>query len=355
MSKDSKTEQPTQKRMRDALKKGQVIVSKELYSFFAILGLFLGFAFLLPMVSNKCALYLRGLISNAGNFAFDGETFNVSLSVVLKKVMWFCIPFFLILFLLGLFANFSHHLRFVFSWHSLALRLENLSPMKGIEKMISFKNFVELLKSCLKILVVCALLYFLICKNLVSLHRYLDFSAQAIVAMLYDNTMTVLGVFVLITGVIGIGDYLFQRRQYFTNLKMTKQELRDESRETEGNPEMKKRMRKQMAKQLARSVVSAIQRADVLVTNPEHFAVALEYKEKYMHAPFVTAKGQDEMALQMKSLARENRIVIVQNPKLARSLYEDLEINEPIAVKHYEIVAQVLNYALSLRKARQKW
>lgn len=353
--KEAKTEQPTQKRARDALKKGQVIASKEVYSFFSILGFFICLIFLLPGIATKYALYLRGVISNAGDFIVVDGYLGRLMQMMLGKIMWICIPFFLILLTCGIIANFAHHFRFVLSLHTLQPRLSALSPIKGLQRIFSFKNFIELCKSCLKILIVGSLLYFLVKSGIKYLPIYIDLSAQAIVKTLYNKILLIAGFASLIIGIGAVADYLFQRREYFTNLKMTKQEIKDEYREAEGDPETKRRIRRQMIKQLRYSVVVAIQKADVLLTNPDHVAIALEYKAKLMNAPCVTAKGLGEVAMHMKHIAKESGVVIIENKKLARSLYSSTEINQTIAPKYYDAVAQVIGYAYDLTKKRKKW
>ena len=211
--KEAKTEQPTQKRTQDALKKGQVIVSKELYSFFAILGFFLCLIFLLPTVTTKYALYLRGVISNAGDFIIADGGLGKLLHSVLSKVVSICAPFFLILLIFGLIANFIHHFRFVLSWHTLHPSLSVLSPIRGLRRIFSFKNFIELCKSCLKLLIIGLLLYFLVKSGIEYLPIYLDFSAQAIVKTLYNKMLLIAGFACLIMGIIAFADYLFQDRK----------------------------------------------------------------------------------------------------------------------------------------------
>ncbi len=353
--KESKTEHPTAKRTQDALKKGQVISSKEIYSFFAILGFFVCLIFLLPTIALKYSVYLRSVISNAGDFIIVDGYLGALLRSVLFKVTWICIPFFLILLICGVIANFAHHFRFVLSWNTLEPRLSVLSPIKGLQRIFSFKNFIELCKSCVKILVVGLLLYFLVKSGIKYLSIYIDFSLQSILHALYNRILLISVFSLLIVGIIAVADYLFQRREYFANLKMTKQEIKDEYRETEGDLETKRRIRKQMIKQLRYNIVVAIQKADVLVTNPDHVAIALEYKEKLMHAPCVTAKGLGELAMHMKHIAKESGVVIVENRKLARALYYNAQINHAIVPEYYDAVAQVIGYAYDLAKKRKQW
>jgi flagellar biosynthetic protein FlhB len=352
--KDSKTEQPTQKRSQEALKRGQVIVSKELYSFFSILGLFLSLIFLLPIIAKKYALYLQGFISNAGDFILIDGYLSVLLRGLVMKAFWICIPFFLILLILSICANFIHHFRFVISLHTLKPRFSALSPINGLHRIFSFKNFIELLKNCLKILILGALLYFVVKSSVAYLCDYSHMHAQSIIKVLYHRILLVLGFVSLIMGAIAIGDYLFQRRAYFLGLKMTKQEIKDEYRQTEGNVEMKRYIKRQMIRSLRYNVAIAVQKADLLLTNPNHVAIALKYNEKSMNAPCITAKGLGELALQMKTIARESGVIIIENKKLARSLYQNVEVEQAILPQYYEAVAEIINYAYSVQKKRQE-
>lgn len=240
--------------------------------------------------------------------------------------------------------------RFLFTSKNFYPKLNRISPLQGIKKIFALKNVIELVKNLLKVIVLIVIIYSLLKQDAVNVIRTMDMSISASAAYTFDMIISMILRVSMVFAVIAFLDYLFQRWDYERKIKMSKQEVKEEFKQTEGNPEIKGRIR-DIQKQRARSrMMQAVPAADVIIRNPTHFAVALSYDTDKNSAPVVVAKGMDELALRIVKVGEENDVAVIEDRPLARSLYAETELNREIPSEYYGAVAEILVYVYKLNK-----
>lgn len=345
-----KTEDPTDKRLRDALEKGQVINSKEVGTFFAFLCLSIIIFSLGPSLLAKMTSFLKIFISDAFDFYIDGSNLNY----IFKKII---INFFLLiifplsaLIIVSILSSYFQMGNFVFSFESITPKLEKLSLIKGLKRIFSFKSIFEFLKGILKIIIISIILFAIIYPHLSEVNNLYNLDIKAILAIYHKIIANVFIASTAILAIIAIADYLYQRYEYFKSLRMTKQEVKEEFKQTEGSPEIKAKLKKIRNERARNRMMQSIPDSDVIITNPTHYSIALKYDQKTMKAPKLVAKGLDLIALKIREIAKEHSIPLYENPILARTLYKDVEIEQEVPVKYYKAVAEVISYVYNLQK-----
>jgi flagellar biosynthetic protein FlhB len=349
----SKTEDASPKRLEEAISRGQVINSREVTSFMALVTLAIIIAWLFPLIFKFSALNLRLLIEHSDSININYAELGHLLKYTFGKALIYLSPLFILIIAITFFSHLMQQGQIVFTFDPITPDLSKISVFQGFKKIFSQKNFVEFIKNIAKLIVVGSVIYFIIFSDIQELKMYQELSIAGILSKIHSITNHIMIAVCIIVGAIAGMDYFYQRFEYFRSLKMTKQEVKDEHKQTEGNPEVKRRQRQKMyasRKQMAQVVPTA----DVIITNPEHFAIALQYDEKTMHAPIVLAKGMDLIALQIRKIAQEHDVPIVESPPLARALYKQVEVEAPIPLEHYEAVAKIISYVFSLRKKKNK-
>jgi len=237
----------------------------------------------------------------------------------------------------------------VITFEKMQPKLEKVSPLKGLKRMFSIQTVVEFAKNLLKLLIVAAVVIFLVWPERARLEQITTYEMAGVVRLLGALISRMLIGVVSILAVIAGADVLFQRFQHHKKQRMTKQEVKDEHKQTEGDPAVKARLRQIRMDRARKRMMAAVPDADVVITNPTHFAVALKYKAEVMEAPKVVAKGLDKMAQRIRELADENDVPIVENPPLARALYATVDVDDQIPPEHYKAVAEIIGYILRLR------
>lgn len=351
--KDSKTEEATPKKLEDALEKGQSIKSKEMLNFAVLLGLTLLSVWVLPFCFGKISMKLKIAIEHSGNITITPGVVGSILKSLSSTVLLYLSPLFIVLISLVIFTSFIQQGQIVFSFDAITPKLEKISLTKGFKRLFSMKSFLELLKGVIKLTIVGLFIYLIIMGEIKNLTLYQDFSVGEILNNLYKIIKQIMTAVVLCVAVIAFADYFYQRYDYYQNLKMTKHEVKEEFKQTEGNPEIKRKIKSLMYEQAKRRIAAAVPKSDVVITNPTHFAIALEYDQKEMAAPIVTAKGKDLVALQIKKLAEEHSIPIVENQMLAQSLYKDAEVLDYIPREHYQAIAKIISYVYQLKQSKK--
>jgi flagellar biosynthetic protein FlhB len=343
-----KTEEPTPHKLSEAREKGNVISSQEVSSFAILLGAALTTAFLGPFMAERLANASGGLLANVHAITFDAENVSAVLLDVLFQVSIGMAPIALLLMVLGAGAKLAVS-GFLFSGESMKPSLEKLSPIKGLKRMFSLKSLVEFAKGLLKLAIVGTIVYLL---SIPEVDR-VEILMQMDIAATVEETRTVLlrmfsGVVAVMAVIAGL-DYLYQRHEYMKQMRMSKQEIKDEHKQSEGDPMIKGRLRQIRAERARTRMMAAVPTADVVVTNPTHFAVALKYDIDSMGAPRVVAKGVDEVAFRIREVANDNDVPIVENPPLARALFSTAEIDEEVPPEQYKAVAEVISYVFKLK------
>mgnify|MGYP005835122339 CR=1 FL=1 len=343
-----KTEAPTPRRLQEARRKGQVAKSRD-FSASAILlvGVLLG-SLVFNTVFREWERWAAWYFGRCFWLGVEGQ----GLLRVLFDSFWFFLGMLLPFALIFLGAALSVHLLqtgLVFSPAVVAPQLERLNPLNGLRRMLSLRSLVELAKGIFKVIVVAAVSYSVVKANLPVLLMVFTRAPGAAFGTVAGAVLKVLAAAGGAYLALSLGDLLYQRWEYIRGLRMTKQEVKEELKHTEGDPLVRSWQRRRQ-RQIAMNLIRAeVPRATVVITNPTHLAVALRYEEKEMEAPVVTAKGAGDLARQIARLAAGHNVPVVRNPEVARALYRDVEIGRPIPVELYRAVAEILAYVYRLK------
>ena len=307
-----------------------------------LFGVFWMIRILFPFIYTQVRQYFNwimdAIVDEPKNF-LTYQLFLVTVFTALKCAL----PLLLAAFLLGILSH-GVQTRFNVAFKALRPKFSKLNPIKGIKKLFSLKNLMEVLKSLIKIGLLLILLYNILTADLAQMGRMVGLpvtnSAVLTLNMIFDLVMKVCLAFT----VVAFFDFLFQRWQYEKDLKMTKQEVKDEFKQTEGNPEIKGRIRRIQRQMAPSRMKQKVPEADVIIRNPTHFAVAIKYDPEKHTAPIVLAKGQDELALRIVRMGEEHGVYVIENRPLARALYASCELDREIPAEFYGAVAEVLVY-----------
>ncbi len=346
-----KTEQATPKKRREARKKGQVLKSQELTTAILLLTIFIllhSFSLTLGRQITGFATDWFSRISRSDLTIASASALGTELILVFAQVI---APIFLAAVLVGVIVNFLQVGPY-FQFDLIQPKFTRINPINGLKRMFSTRAVVEMIKSLLKLTIVFGVAFVTIRPLLDKLLLLWAMPISGAVAYVENAIFTIGWRVGLALLALGIFDYAYQRWEYERNLRMSKQEVKDEYKETEGDPLIKSKMR-QRARQMAMSrMMQAVPEADVVITNPTHIAVALKYDANTMAAPTVVAMGQGYLAQKIREIAREHDIVVVENKPLARALFETAEVDEAIPADLYQAVAEVLAFVYRLRKTR---
>ena len=342
-----KTEQATPKKLSDARKEGQVARSRELGLCVGILALFvllkvwigvLGNQFLetFSLVYNRIPEYI-GLI--AGDVSVWDHAYL--LREVMIRLLLYCLPFFAVALICGMAVEIMQ-VKWEPTTKPLQPKFSKLDPLKGVKKIISLNSLVEFLKSVLKIIIIGWVVYSTLSDEWRTLFLLLDMPVSQAIALVGEITINLGLKISLVYAVLAFADYIYQKWKFKQDMMMTKQEIKDEFKQSEGDPKIKGRIRQRMMQASQRRMMQDLPKADVVITNPTHFAVAIRYDDKLFDAPYVVAKGCDHLAAKIKEVAKENHVEIVENKPLARMLYHNVALGEVIPPELYKAVADIL-------------
>jgi flagellar biosynthetic protein FlhB len=349
--KDSKTEWPTQRRLQKAREKGQVARSREVPAAAALLGGLLFLAYygnsMLDGLRRQLIDFLRMTPPEDFSISF---VYALAQQALLRSAL-LIMPLMLLLCMLGVATNIMQG-GLAFSSSPLGFHFERLMPKNGFSRVFSKNGTVELAKSLIVILVISYLGYQVVVQHLSLYPRLVLMDARQLLYWTGSICFQVCLKCCIFLVIIAILDYAFQKYRFLEGMKMTKQEVKDDFKEMEGDPFTRGRIRR-IQRELARKrMMAAVPEADVVITNPTHYAVALAYKMEEMEAPRVVAKGVGFLAIKIKELAQQHDIPMVENPTLAQTLYQTVEVGAYIPVTLYRAVAQILAY---IYKTRNKW
>lgn len=343
-----KTEEPTQKRLEEALKRGDVVKSQEVNTWFVIAGAALVLMAFSGAMGKDLTTTMRGLLVNAYDIEVDGPALPRLLQKIgSEMIAAVAIPF-LVLMLAALGGNMIQH-RLVWSFEALAPKISKISPVAGLKRMFSKQALANLAKGLVKLMLVGSVLTALMWPERGRLEAITRSDPSVILPLCQSLTLKLLGAVVAMLAVMAAADYLFQYRQWYERQKMSLREMKEEFKQTEGDPAIKGRMKQVRQIRMRRRMIAAVPKAAVVITNPTHYAIALEY-ERGMDAPICVAKGVDAMALKIREVAGEHSVPIVENPALARALHATVQIDQQIPPEHYKAVAEVIGYVMRLRR-----
>jgi flagellar biosynthetic protein FlhB len=343
-----KTEDPTQKRLDDAHDRGDVAKSQEINTWFVIAGATLVLSNFSGSVGGGIVMPLRNLVANSWMIHADGPgllALAQSLEYALLAALG--VPF-LMLAIAAIAGNIVQH-RLVWSSESLKPKFSKISPGAGAKRIFGKQAGANFAKGLFKVIALGAVMSAILWPERHRLESMLRFDPSAILGVTTNLTVHLMGAVVAMLAVVAIADYLFQYRQWFERQKMSLQEMKEEFKQSEGDPHIKGRIRQLRHQRMKKRMMAAVPKASVIITNPTHYAVALSY-ERGMPAPICVAKGIDTIALKIREIAGEHDIPIVENVSLARALYATVEIDNEIPVEHYHAVAEIIGYVMGLKR-----
>jgi flagellar biosynthetic protein FlhB len=342
-----RSEDPTQKRLDDALERGDVAKSQEVNTWFMISGATLVLSTFSGSIGG-IQLPLRNLIANSWMIRTDGAGLLL-LAQNLEYAVFTAVGVpILMLVLVAIAANMLQH-RLVWSAESLTPKFSKISPMAGAKRIFGKQALVNFGKGLFKLVALGSVMTMILWPERHRLESMLRFDPSAILGAVLAMAIHLMGAVVAMLAVVAIADYFFQYREWYERQKMSLREMKEEFKQSEGDPHIKGRIRQLRQARMKKRMMAAVPKASVIITNPTHYAVALSY-ERGMPAPICVAKGVDRIALKIREVAGEHNIPIVENVPLARALYATVEIDDEIPVEHYHAVAEIIGYVMGVRR-----
>jgi flagellar biosynthetic protein FlhB len=343
-----KTEDPTQKRLDEALERGDVAKSQEVNTWFMIAGATLVLSTFSSSVGDGILKPLRNLIANSWMIRTDGPgLLALAQSLEYALVAAIGVPL-LMLMLAAIAGNMIQH-QLVWSADSLKPKFSKISPGAGAKRIFGKQAAANFAKGLFKLIALGAVMMAVLWPERIRLESFLRFDPDVILGVTISLTLKLMGAVVAMLAAVAIADYFFQYRQWFERQKMSLQDIKQEFKQSEGDPHIKGKIRQLRQQRMKKRMMAAVPKASVIITNPTHYAVALSY-ERGMPAPVCVAKGVDAIALKIREVAGKHDIPIVENVPLARSLYATVEIDEEIPVEHYHAVAEIIGYVMGLKR-----
>ncbi len=345
-----KTEKATPKRKKDERNKGNVFLSKEAITVASLFASFLMLKIWMPHIYVVVQDALNTYLSLGANVdaitMLNLRAFFLDCCILFARAV-------LPLLLLGIFVHIAltfAQTKMMFSTKAFQFKGERINPISGFKKLFSIRSLVELIKAIIKLVVIVVVLWWVLSGQLYEIPKLMDMmplQAMVFTGDLIFQVAIKVGIFFVF---LAAGDYLYQWWQYEKNLRMSKQEIKDEYKQMEGDPQIKSRIR-QLQQQRARNrMMQQVPNADVIIRNPTHYAVAIQYDPKKHHSPVVLAKGADAVALRIIDVAEEHGVHVMEDRPLARAIYNTVEINHAIPSELYEAIAEVLAFVYSLKK-----
>ncbi len=347
-----KTEDPTQKRLRESAEKGDVPKSQEVSTWFTLAGsAFMLAVFAPPMVRNV-DVQLRWFLEHSYDLPVDGYALKdlvqhagAAIAVVVGLPL-------VAVVLMAVAGNMVQH-QLVLSAEPLKPKFSKISPISGFKRLFSSESLVNFAKGLLKMVIVAAIMGAVLWPRRDEADMVLFLDPIGILDEVKALAIYLLGAILAVMTVVAAADYLYQRHKWFEKQKMSQQEVKEEYKQTEGDPHIKGKIRQLRMERARRRMMAAVPKATVVIANPTHFAVALKYEDG-MPAPICVAKGADTVAFKIRSIAEENDVPVIENPPLARALYAAIDLDEMIPEEHFKAVAEIIGFIFRMKK-RSSW
>lgn len=346
-----KTEDATPKKLKNAREEGQVAKSMELNTAVMLFALFFVLKTFIGNMGNQFLDVYEKIYGSIVLVVEDDMSMSIIMSLLgyaIKSIILIALPILLVGVIVGFLVD-KVQIKWEVTTKPLQPKLSKLNPIKGFKKMFSKEKIVQLLFALLKIVLIGFLVYDTLkdqWRIILSLYDFSLFQAIGVIGDMVISLGLKISEFFL---VIGFADLFYQRRKFKKDMRMSKKEIKDEWKNAEGDPQIKGKIKSKMLEASRRRMMNAIPSADVIITNPTHFAVALQYDRESGSAPVVVAKGADYMAQKIKDIAKENKVEIVENKPLARMLYFNVEIDQEIPQELYQMVAEILAYVYRIK------
>ena len=343
-----KTEEPTAKKIEDARKEGNVPKSQDASGVITLFMVVLSFLLLFPYMSSHIVYLFKYYFSLIGIHLDKIMMIDIAI-VTVKEFLLIIMPLAIVAAISGVIAALAQF-GFLFTTKAIVPDFKKIDPIKGTKNLFSMKKLIEGIKITFKSFTTLGIGFIFFFLFILELPTVALFGLGEQLEWLKDKAIIIAFVMILIIFIFAVIDIIIVRKQYFDGLKMSMQEIKDEMKNMEGDPLVKSKIRQIQMQASRKRMMSEVPNADVVVTNPTHYAVALKYDEEKSYAPIVVAKGMDNIALQIKKIARENGVHIEQNPELARSLYSQVELDQAIPDELFSAVASVLAFVFKMNK-----
>ena len=350
---DSKTEDPSGKKLDEAHEKGNVVNSAEVKTWVMLLGGSIIVLYMGPWMAGRLRTYLTRFIEQPHAISVDiGGVQRILIDASLEMAILMVAPMALLIILAVGTAVLQHG--WVWTSEKIKPSFAKINPWSGLKRMVSMHQLMELIKGVLKLGVVGAAAAYSVWPHRRDIEAVMAMELPGQMTYLMDVLHGLLFTVVAIVAFLAAADYVYQRWDHIKKLRMTKQEVKDEHKQQEGDPHVKGRIRSLRVQRSRERMMQAVPQADVVITNPTHYAVALKYEMESMSAPVLVAKGIDHLALRIRGIAEENGVTIVENPPLARALYAAVELDQEIRPEHYKAVADIIGYVMRLKGKRRQ-
>lgn len=347
IDREDRTEEPSERRLREAIEKGDVPRSADVNSVFVLAGFAISIAMAGPMAASFAALG-HGWIDNLGMVGLQGpDILTASTEFFGNMAMVLLVPLG-IYFVAGFVSGIVQHSP-IFSSEPLMPQFSRLSPLQGFERIFGRRARLYALKGFIRIVALSATLFFVLWPLKSFLAATTGVAAPLVPGLIQDLLLRLLMAALALYAVFAALDYLHEWREWHGRLRMTREEMKEERKSDEGHPEVKARMRQLGMARMRKRMMAAVPQSTVVIANPTHFAVALRY-ENGMDAPICVAKGVDFLALRIRAMAEDNQVPVIENPPLARALYASVDLDQPIPVEHYRAVAEVIGFVMRLNR-----
>lgn len=345
-----RTEKPTPKKLQEAREKGQVAKSQEVGSALILIGSLGVMVFAGGWMFWSIMKFMHGVFSNLGTLYVEGDSASAFLLEIFQQIFILLTPLIAVLLIVGIGANLMQ-VGFLFTGEPFIPKFSKFNPISGMKNFVSLKALVELAKSLVKILLISGISYAVLMGEMEKLPSLIQMSVGQILVFIGTASLKILLYSAL--GMLGMAvlDFIYQKWQFTKDMMMTKQEVKDEWKQSEGDPQVKSKIKKAQREMAMRRMMQAVPDADVIITNPTTLAVAIKYDSQEMIAPKVVAKGAAFLADRIKEIARKNDVPVVENKPLAQVLYKTCDIDATIPDSLYRAVAEVLAYVYRLRQA----
>jgi len=348
-----KTEDPTPKKLEEARKQGNIPLSREVNNWLVLLAGTLVVAAMTPFMFRQLFDVLKFYIEKS--YAVPGTPggMKIALGDGMMEIMFILAMPFLVFVLAAFLGPFSQ-VGVLFAPKSIKPSLSKISPIKGFKRLFSMRSLMEFAKGIAKIALVAVVGVIILYPFYGALERTIDIPVAALLDQMRILVVRLMIGVLIVMGIVAVIDLVYQRNEHNKKMRMTKQEVKDEYKQTEGDPLIKGKLRQLRAEKARQRMMQAVPQADVVITNPTHYSIALKYDTATMDAPLCIAKGIDEVAMRIREVAKEHDIVLYENVPLARALYDSVDIDESIPPEHFKAVAEVISYVFKLKGKLKK-
>lgn len=343
-----KTEEPTPRKLQRARQQGQVASSQEIKHWGILIAVTLAIATLISWTAAEVSSFNKRVLGHSHELSLDLFNLRDFFLELLFELLLVLSPFLSVMIIAAIATSIIQS-GLIWAPSKLQPKLANISVIKGLGRMFSMRSVVDLVKGAAKLILIAVIAAAIVWPWFQDVDIMPFAHPSEFVERLHDVILLAFVASIIVMTVVAFIDYVYQRYAFVKQMRMTKQEVKDEHKQSEGDPQVKARIRQLRAERSRQRMIAAVPEADVVVTNPTHFAVALSYKMEEMAAPVVVAKGQDHIALRIREIAEENDVPIYEAPPLARTLYAACEIDQEIPTEHYQAVAEVIGFVMRLK------